>query len=327
MKKPLLSALSFSVALSGLAMFSGVAPAGAVKESDCGGYMDRNRTACFEVYNATEGFYAPGEVDREHGIKFEKGEWIHESGWVVKGPGGHVKDIRTIPAAAGFDTSRGPVDSVVMSQTKYADTATGAWGTYDFTPVDRTLASHGPLRFLVGIGYSASDELNCNGTNPYIDCGLPTSNYGGNAARFDMRITNRPVIVRVVNHLENHLIFRGPLGSSGFLQSHVGSSSVLDVAAAYNRDPGETTIGGYAKAHSEMTLTIDYRVGDLAPHSQLTDEYKGTTLQVRIHRQADGSLKSKCDIGTRTSSTTLKCEVLGETNAESGIILATVNIG
>ena len=135
------------------------------------------------------------------------------------------------------------------------------------------------------------------------------------------------MIVRVVSHLENHLIFRGPLGSSGFLQSHVGSSSVLDVAAAYNRDPGETTIGGYAKAHSEMTLTIDYRVGDLAPHSQLTDEYKGTTLQVRIHHKADGSLQSKCDIGARTSSTTLKCEVLGETNAESGIILATVNIG
>jgi hypothetical protein len=327
MKKPVLSALSLTIALSGLATFSGIAPAGAApSESDCGGYMDRNRTACFQVFNATEGFYGPGEVDRAHGIKFEKGEWIHESGWVVKGPGGHVKDIRTIPAAAGFDTAHGPVDTVVMSQTKYADTATGAWGTYNFVPTDRNLASLGSLRFLVGIGYSVSDNLNCHGTNPYIDCGLPTSDYGGNAARFDMRLTNRPVIIRIVNHLENHLNVKTH-SSSSFLKSTVGSTSSLEVPAAYNREPGEAVLGGFAKIHSELSVNIDYQVGDLAPHSLLTDEYKGTTLQIRIHRMTDGSSKSKCDIGTRTSSTALKCEINGETTSDSGIIHATVNIG
>ena len=306
----------------------GESPARALDTNRCGGYMDRNRDACFEIRNATEGFSSVGKFDLANGIKFIDGKWAKESGWVVRGPGGEEQNITEIPAAAGYDTPDGAVRSVVMSQTKTAGTATGAWGTYSFEPSRANWANEGPLKFLIGIGYSVSDEYNCTGTNPYIDCGMPNPLPGGNKARFDMTITNRPVVVRIVNQLENHLKLVGTVTKTNFLQSVSGTSKSLNIAASENRLPGEATLAGYAKFNKQLSLTLDYQVGDLAPSSLLPDDSKGSTLSIRIIRNADGTSSSRCDVTSRTGATTLTCQVAGEnTGVVDGPVIATVNIG
>ena len=45
-------------------------PASALDTSRCGDPMTYNRNACFEVRNATEGFYSVGLYDLAHGVKF-----------------------------------------------------------------------------------------------------------------------------------------------------------------------------------------------------------------------------------------------------------------
>ena len=291
-----------------------------------------NRQACVVIINETEGFTAPGKVSSQAGVNFADGSYQRESGWVVRGPGGEKAKITTIAAGAGFHKG---IDPVVLSTSKYSDTATGAWGTFNFVP-QGALQFYGPLRFLIGVGYSASDNFNCDGTSPYINCGM-SENSGGNNARLRLTVTNQPIVIKIINHLEAPLIVQTTGAPTNIAPSNRGSSPDPTVNGAVDKAPGITFWGGYAmpartangstSPAKEHRWTLSYSVGNVPSTSSATNEFKGAELQMNIVRDGTGKNMSSCYVNNPSGATTLNCKVSTIEQQTTGVLQYTINVG